>query len=304
MKKILLILMCLIIAVSAGCSIGKKAGGETVRLYFPDSDKKTMVTEDRVIPEGEKNTIEFAVKALIKGPETEGFKKAFPEGTRILNIKLDGGIATVDLSGEFNTGTKIDRLWSRYTLINTVCGIKGVKKTQILVNGEVITSISSGEPLGPMGSEDIVTDIGSVTKDTMVATLYFADENAISLVPEAREIVLEEGEKVEKAVIEALLKGPKRSGLYSVLPQGIKVLSAETKDGVCFLNLSAEFSAEGMGSSLEILAVYSVVNTLCDVEGIDRVQILIEGKKSDEFGHLSLEEALESNNQVLKINAE
>ena len=302
MKRLLPILMCFIICLSSGCNQNGDVGGEKVRLYFPDSEKKTMVTEDRTVPDSETNIIEFAVKALIKGPETEGYKKAFPNGTRILKTELSGGIATVDLSTEFNTGTKVDRLWSRYTLINTVCGIEGVKKTQILVNGEIITSISSGEPLGPMSSDDIVTDIAQVTKDTAVATLYFADENAMGLVPEAREIVLKEGEKLEKAVIEALLQGPKNNGLYSVLPQGIRVLSAETKDGVCFLNLSAEFSAEGMGSSLEVLAVYSIVNTLCQVDGVDKVQILIEGKKSDEFGHLSLGESLEENTEILKSN--
>jgi len=294
--------MCFIICLTSACRWTEDDTGEKVRLYFPDSEKKTMVTEDRVIPEGETNLIEFAVKSLIKGPETEGYKRALSEGTRILKIELAGGIATVDLSAEFNTGTRVDRLWSRYTLINTVCGIDGVKKTQILVDGKVITSISSGEPLGPMSSDDIVTDIAQVTTDTAVATLYFADENAISLVPEAREIELKEGEKLEKAVAEELLKGPKHNGLYPVLPQGIKVLSAETKDGICFLNLSAEFSAEGMGSSLEVLAVYSVVNTLCQVEGVDKVQILIEGKKSDEFGHLSLGEALEENTEILKSN--
>lgn len=299
MKKALSLLICFVLCFAAGChrsDVGKK----TVTLYFPDSEKKNMVSEERVVPDGEEDLLMFAVNALIMGPESEESKKAMPDGTRILGLELSDNIATVNLSAQFNTGSRIDKLWSRYALINTLCDIKGVSKTQILVEGEVITSISSNEPLGPMGKEDIVTDITQVTNDTTVATLYFADENAMYLVPESREIVLKEGEKLETAIAQALLLGPKNDRLYSALPQGVKVLSTETKDGICFLNLSAEFSAAGMGGSTEMLAVYSVVNTLCDIEGVEKVQILVEGKKIDEFGHLSLSESLERNKDVLK----
>ena len=299
MKKALSLLICFMLCFAAGCN-RSDTDKKTVTLYFPDNEKKNMVSEERAVPDGEEDLLMFAVNALIKGPESEGSKKAMPDGTRILGLELSDNIATVNLSAQFNTGSRIDKLWSRYALINTLCDIKGVSKTQILVEGEVITSISSNEPLGPMGKDDIVTDITQVTNDTTVATLYFADENAMYLVPESREIVLKEGEKLETAVAQALFAGPKNERLYSALPQGVKVLSTETKDGICFLNLSAEFSAAGMGGSMEMLAVYSVVNTLCDVEGVEKVQILVEGKKIDEFGHLSLSESLERNKDVLK----
>lgn len=302
MKKAISLLICFMLCICAGCDTG--VDGAAVTLYFPDSETKNMVSEEREIPDGEENVLMFAVNALISGPVSEGFKKAMPEGTRVLGIELSDNIATVNLSSQFNTGTRIDKLWSRYALINTLCDIEGVSKTQILVEGEVITSISTNQPLGPMGKDDIVTDIGQVTNDTMVATLYFADENAMFLVPESREIVLKEGEKHETAVVQALLAGPKNEKLYSVLPQGVRVLSTETKDGICFVNLSAEFTSAGMGGSTEMLAVYSVVNTLCDIEGVDKVQILVEGKKIDEFGHLSISESLERNKDVLNSNTQ
>ena len=301
MKKALATLMCFILCFGTACQRDEKIN-ETVTLYFPDSDTKNMVTEERSVPEEEENLLMYAVNALISGPQSEGLKKAMPDGVRVLGIELSDNIATVNLSEQFNTGTRIEKLWSRYALISTLCDIEGVSKTQILVEGDMITSISTNEPLGPMGKDDIVTDISQVTNDTTVATLYFADENAMYLVPESREIVLKEGEKLETAVVGALLAGPKNNRLYSVLPQGVKVLSTETKDGICFVNLSAAFTSNGMGGSTEMLAVYSMVNTLCEVEGVEKVQILVEGKKIDEFGHLSLSESLESNKEVLNSN--
>ena len=300
MKKALALFMCVALCFLSACGKGGKTGKD-VTLYFIDTEKKNMVTEVQTLPgDTIAEVAAFAVNALIKGPEGEQAKKAFPDGVTLLDIKIADNIATVNLSSQFNTGTKIDKLWSRYTLINTLCDLEGISKTQILVEGDIITSISNNEPLGPMGKEDIVTDINQVTNDTAVATLYFSDENGMKLAKELREIVLKEGETLEKAVIEELIKGPKNKGLYQVLPQGVKVLSAETKDGVCFLNLSAEFNVSGMGSSAEELTVYSIVNTLCEIEAVSKVQILVEGKKIDGFGHLDLSEAIGKNKDILE----
>lgn len=300
MKKIVALIMCLALCFFTACS---KTGetGKGVTLYFVDAEKKNMVTEVKALPgDTLPEVAAFAVNALIKGPEGEQAKKAFPDGVTLIDIKISDNIATVNLSAQFNTGTKIDKLWSRYTLINTLCDLEGISKTQILVEGDIITSISNNEPLGPMGKEDIVTDVNQVTNDTTIATLYFSDENGMKLAKESRSVVLKEGETLEKAVIEELIKGPKTPGLYQVLPQGVKVLSAETKDGICFLNLSAEFNVSGMGSAAEELTVYSIVNTLCDIEHVNKVQLLVEGKKTDGFGHLDLSEAIGKNKDILE----
>lgn len=300
MKKIICICLAVLMCFAAGCDKEEPKGEDVVTLYFLDSEKKNMVAEERVVSQDEKDKLMFAVKSLIEGPENENNKRAIPENSKVLGIEVSSGVATVDMSKQFDTGTKMERLWSRYTLINTVCSVEGINKAQILVEGKIINSISTNTPLGAMGKDDIVTDITQVTNDTMIATLYFCDENAMKLISESREVAHKEGEAIEKVIVEELLKGPVNEDLYPTLPQGIKVLSTETKGGVCFVNLSAEFASVGMGGSMEALAVYSIVNTLCGYNDVEKVQILVEGKKVNEFGHLNLSEPLEKNTDILK----
>ena len=303
-KKITAFFMCLLMLVFCGCGKQQKKVENGIKLYFLSADGSKMAEEERELPQNV-NTVNdimgFAVKELIKGPQTEGNKRALKEGTKLLDTKIEDGLATVNFSSEFDTGSDIEKLWSRYTVINTVCSIDGIKKTQILVEGKTVTSISDGEPLGAVGKDDIVTDESQTSTGTQVITLYFSDSNAMYLVPESRQIQGDEGEKTEMKVIDELIKGPKNSELAPVLDKQIKLLSAETNNGVCYVSFSENIKSwlQG-GSSMANLAVFSIVNSLCELDNINSVQILTEGRKTDSLGGIDVSEPLEANSTVLK----
>ena len=83
--------------------------------------------------------------------------------------------------------------------------------------------------------------------------------------------------------------------LVPVLPQDIKLLSAETKDGVCFVNFSADFISKiSGGTTQENLALYSIVNSLCELDKVNKVQILVEGKKPASLGSVDLSQPFEA----------
>lgn len=299
LKKSAALLLALLLLLSA-CGRSPDSGSNSIELYFLDLEGKTMVTERRTVPDYTDDVLTFAVNELLNGPAAVDHKRAIPENTRLIDIELNGSTATVNLSSEFDTGENLAKLWSRYTLINTVCSVKGIDKTQILVEGKKITSISSGEPLGKMGKEDIVTDTTKIESDTVKAVFYYADSNVMYLVPEEKQVVSKEGEKLELTIMNELLKGPQTKELYAIIPPDVKVLSVETKDGVCFVNLSSEFISKASGgSSAELLTVYSIVNTLCNLKNVDKVQILVEGKKTEAFGSMDLSQPLEPDSEII-----
>lgn len=118
------------------------------------------------------------------------------------------------------------------------------------------------------------------TQETMVITLYFADDQAMYLVPEKREVP--KSSNVAKVAVQELIKGPKEDGHYPTLPQEAKVLSVNTKDGSASVNFSEDFEAQyPQGSTGETLAIYSIVNTLTEFSSIDKVRFLAEGHLLD-----------------------
>jgi len=135
----------------------------------------------------------------------------------------------------------------------------------------------------PQGSAD--------SGDNRVITLYFGNENADKVVSEKREISISKGENIAKRVFEELLKGPTKEGLQPTIPEGTKLLSVSTKDGICTLNLSSKFVDNHTGGSAgELITLSSIVNSLTELPNIKQVQFLIEGQQREVYLHAALDE--------------
>ncbi len=119
-------------------------------------------------------------------------------------------------------------------------------------------------------------------------TLYYADSEASKLCPEVRRFSLSEASD-PKAILQELFKGTEKEGLVNTIPPETVVNSCSTQDGVCTVDLSADFVSK-RGTAYEQMSIYSVVNTLCLLDGIDEVQFLIDGEKQMIFGNYIFDE--------------
>ncbi|AGL00684.1 GerMN domain-containing protein [Desulfoscipio gibsoniae] len=112
-------------------------------------------------------------------------------------------------------------------------------------------------------------------------TLYFSDDQAMRLVPEKR-TVTKGDETLEEVILRELINGPKKDNLVQTIPEGTKLLSVSVVNGVAYVNFSKEFQTKHWGgSSGETMTLYSVVNSLAKLPGIEKVQFLLEGDKKE-----------------------
>lgn len=104
-------------------------------------------------------------------------------------------------------------------------------------------------------------------------------------------------------VISALINGPPSTeGLpvHTLIPKGTRLLGAEIKDGIAYVNFSKEITTANVGSRGDALLVASIVNSLSCLPGIDRVQILVEGAKVETLaGHVYVGEPLGRSDEVV-----
>lgn len=132
------------------------------------------------------------------------------------------------------------------------------------------------EPRQPSSESGAPAAKSGESRETAVK-LYFAEPSGDKLRPETRE--LDGYGDFPKAAMEALSEGPRAQDLRATLPEGTKVLGVEIRDEVAYVDFSNEFVANHPGgSSGELMTVYSVVSTLCDLPGIKRVSFKVEGK--------------------------
>jgi len=125
-----------------------------------------------------------------------------------------------------------------------------------------------------------------------VVTLYFMSDDDERLHPEEREIAAGAPAEEAAAVVNELLAGP-RSGLIAAIPAETKLNQLFiTKEGTAYVDLSKDIQERILpGSSSEICAVYSIVDTLTqNIKAVKNVFILVDGQERDTLaGHVNLE---------------
>lgn len=300
MKKVtaFFLLLCMLTAFS--CCNGRKV---KISLFFGSSDRRSLEEETAVIdepsdPEDEANA---AVARLLSGPSEAEHTRVIPEGTNLISLKVKDKAATINLSQEFekNDGNA-SRLLAIYSVVATLCSIDEINRVQLLVNGRSIKYSASGEDIGLLSMNNVVTDDEIRRNQTAVVELYFGSDDGMGLIKQQRMIDVNDNESIEKTVVNELLAGPSKEGVR-LIPSDVKLLSVETKDKLCYVNLSKEFAA--VSDDKAYYAVYSLVNTLTGQwQQSDGVQILIEGERATGIGGVSLSEPLSFNENIIRGN--
>ena len=85
-----------------------------------------------------------------------------------------------------------------------------------------------------------------------------------------------------------------------ILPQGTHVNMVSVHEGMCYLDLSEEFT-NGNAEIGSELVVYSLVNSIVKQCGLDTVQILVDGERVDTYrGSIDMREPLPFNSEVVE----
>jgi hypothetical protein len=128
--------------------------------------------------------------------------------------------------------------------------------------------------------------------------LYFIEPGGRYLTAEPRSLEKsEDSQEFCRRVLESLIDGPaggRSEPLIPVVDPDTRVLGVYIVDGTAYVDLSEKTGAahfsRSRGVLSELLSVYSIVNTLVlNIDGIDRVQIMISGSEADTFaGHIDV----------------
>ena len=86
--------------------------------------------------------------------------------------------------------------------------------------------------------------------------------------------------------------GPEDSTLYRTIPPEAKLLGIEVKDAIAYVDFSEEIRTKHWGGSTgEIMTMGSIINSLTELEGIEKVLVLINGEIQETLvGHLEISE--------------
>ena len=162
--------------------------------------------------------------------------------------------------------------------------------------GHSDTSTEETQPSGEYTPQEEMSD--DEMRKTIVS-LYFKNIETNTLTPESVTIDVKElTENPYKKLMDLLLSGPSNEKLECPLPENTKVNNAYLTGDTVYVDFSSEFVDNApSGAEEESLVVYSVVNTLTELNEVNQVKILINGDADRGFkdGAISFKEAFVRN---------
>ena len=132
-----------------------------------------------------------------------------------------------------------------------------------------------------------------------IISLYFKNIETNSLIAEAKAIDVKELYKDPYTyLINMLILGPESEKLESAIPEGTKVNSCTLKGNTVYVDLSKEFIDNApSGITEESMIIYSIVNTLTELNEVSSVKFLINGEENLQFkdGKINFKESFIKN---------
>lgn len=131
--------------------------------------------------------------------------------------------------------------------------------------------------------------------------IYFLNNSKTKPVAEQRKLQIDENTDILRELIDELLKGPLVKDNYRAIPEGTKLLDISKEGTVLTINFSKEYY--GPTAADDMIAAVTVVSTLCDVDGVQKVRILVEdeeliGQGKKPLGALGKEDLVLDNQQA------
>jgi spore germination protein GerM len=132
-------------------------------------------------------------------------------------------------------------------------------------------------------------------EEAQALRIYFAKKGRDNLASELRK-VRKRSMLIAQArqIVETVLEGPADQSLYQIIPKGTTLRGLFFDSGVFIVDLSHEFLAiQNQGIAEQILGVYSLVNSLTELDARAKVRFLINGTEpAGNEGHVDLSQPM------------
>lgn len=304
-KKMIGLVSCVIIIIATVLTLMAEKQDDEAKvinldLYFFNDNYTSIVAENRDIKyDWAKNLPQIILDELKKGPADSKNKPLFSDDVVLLSVTEKNNDVVVDFSKEYIANDSPKAFLSTYAIVKSLCQLHDVERVCVTVDGEDIIA-SDGTIIGYMSDDDIDLISDTNTKDSKTLKLYFMDAETENLVLETRTIKITDTIPVEQYVVNELIKGPESPDSKNLLSSDTELISAQTTDSVCFVNFKSGFVEKNTGNGKnEELILYSIINSLCEIDSINSVQFLVDGKKVESFGNINIGDFFTMNEKII-----
>ena len=263
------------------CKNGNDDAGQIFYIYYRDSAKRELLPVEATLDET--LSIDRRISSVWRHlSDSSEYTSPVPASVSLKNYAYEDNNLTFNFSASYASLSAMEEVILRASLVKTFAQFPEVSTVEIRVEDQPFAT-SDGRYIGPQQPGDFA-DLFGTGLNSYVETetvLYFSDEPGECLIPVKTSIVYSNAVPLEQAIIERLIMGPEEP-YYRTLPANLKLLSVSVRNSVCYVNLNGEL-LKNVVVSKPAVSIYSIVNSLSEVNGIGSVQISVNGSSNLTF---------------------
>lgn len=275
--------LLLVLSIIAGCgNSSQPGGGRSVGIYFLNNAETGVLMQEYELTSRETmEQLAELVEQLKVVPQKLEYKAPLQMGFTLNSYHMDGEKLYVDVSESYRSLSNTTEVLVRAALVRTLSQAMGVKYVAITVEGGQLHD-SLGNVVGLMSADQFIDNAGDEINayERVRLRLYFANEDGTALIATNRTMAYNTNISLERLVVEQLLSGPGADVadvVYPTINPNTKLLGITVRDGVCYVNFDDGFLTQPYNVSTDV-AIYSIVNSLAELNNVNRVQISVNGE--------------------------
>jgi len=259
------------------CNFGGNQGKDVFVYYLENSNKDEIFVPVAFTFDETSEAWEQALDALLKPPEDDSLRSAFPPGSKIDKAFFSEGIALVSVSWE-RPPDGLGLTLAKACLAMTLTGFEQIEGVKLLSGDESANDVRALSP------SDFIRGQLSFLSTEHEFTWYCTDKASTYAHPVNMTLILKDNEPTEKYILEEILSAPDpSSGLVSAIPPGTRLLSVSTENKICTVNFSNEFLSDPDMTQAR-MTLCCLVQSLTALPHINAVWLLVEGQPINEYG--------------------
>lgn len=307
-KKVLCIL-CTVILVFGMTGCGEKTDKQLMsyQVFYINSDGSGLTGKTYQLKDAKQDLVSVIKELIIRlqTPQEESLKSPIDEGIQVVDYQIKENQLSVYFSAGYNNKSGLDEILSRAAIVKTLCQIQEIEYVEFYVEDQPL--MLSGNAVGLMSQESFADELNPQDqKQSKETVLYFANKRGNRLKKITTDITYNAVEPIARLLVEQLIAGVSsiqnidETKLQSAVPSKTTLNNLTIRDNICYLDLSKDFEQQDPNVSSEVI-VYSIVDTLCELPEVTKVQFSVDGEQKEKYGDLEgFNKPLERNLDLLE----
>ena len=281
-------------------------GTDSFNLYYINMNTNTLEVEKRAINSVSDRKLMFntVVEEYFSGSKNTNLGLTLPADFKVKDKRYNETTAYIDLDKSYNTMPANLKILAMGSLVYTLTDLDFINNVCVSVDGLPIMD-SNNENIAVFNRDIVLNNpvINPEKTNWQVVYLYFASQDGRKLICQQKNIEVKQSQSLEYQLVEQLIAGPDDSGaknLIASVPSDTKINDIKTEEGTCYVNLSRGFMKKKDNVTEEV-TIYSIVNTLTELDTVNRVQFLIDGEKLNEYkGDIDFSKPFDRKTSIIK----